>query len=234
MRHIPTFVSIVALVWASAMTLRSERLPWIVPAYVVAQCVFALIAFLGLQRAILHSRGYTAFFFVTFSVVLMLALIYAQKMALTVHVDVNWLPLPIMLSAFGFHAWFLQWTLFHQYGVVPTQIKLTLAQGAILLSCGVVALISTALRLPPEQNVAALALGSFWLAMGALMWCWSVGYMRNQRVWLTLNDFLPAFLAIVAFGWMAFELGKAQSELSYQALPAVAQLERTVVTTNGL
>ena len=27
MKYIPTFVSIVALVWASAMTLRSERLP---------------------------------------------------------------------------------------------------------------------------------------------------------------------------------------------------------------
>lgn len=227
MRHIPTFVSIVALVWASAMTLRSERLPWIVPAYVVAQCVFALIAFLGLQRSILHSRGYTRFFFVTFSLVLVFAVWFAAYQTRAIPQGQG-----ILAASFvylGVLAWTLHSLLAH-YGPVPAQIKLTLFQGAILLSCGIVALISTALRLPPEQNVAALALGSFWLAMGALMWCWSVGYMRNQRVWLTLNDFLPAFLAIAAFGWMAFELGKAQSELSYQALPAVAQLERTVVS----
>lgn len=226
MRHIPTFVSIVALLWASAMTLRSERLPWIVPAYVVAQCLFALIAFLGLQRTILHSRGYTAFFFVTFSVVLGFAVSFAQRQALSTPI-LGWGLLPWALMHFGLLAWVLYKMLAH-YGAIPAQIKLTLFQGAILLSCGVVALISTALRLPPEQNVVALALGSFWLAMGALMWCWSVGYMRNMRVWLTLNDFLPAFLAIVAFGWMAFELGKAQGELSFEALPAVAIAERTV------
>jgi len=224
LRHIPTFVSIVALVWASAMTLRSERLPWIVPAYVVAQCLFALIAFLGLQRSILHSRGYTRFFFVTFSLVLVFAVWFAQRQGFMAP-SLGWAMMPWTLAHIGFLAWVLYKILAH-YAVVPAQIKLTLFQGAILLSCGVVALISTALRLPPEQNVAALALGSFWLAMGALMWCWSVGYMRNLRVWLTLNDFLPAFLAIAAFGWMAFELGKAQSELSYQALPEIAAAER--------
>lgn len=228
MRNIPTFVSIIALLWASAMTLRSERLPWIVPAYVVAQCVFALIAFLGLQRSILHSRGYAIFFGATFSVVLGFAVSFAMRQSLSTQ-TLGWGLLPWSLAHFGLLAWVLYKMLGH-YSVVPSQIRLTLFQGVILLSCGIVALISTALRLPPEQHVAAVALGSFWLAMGALMWCWSVGYMRNQRVWLTLNDFLPAFLAIAAFGWMAFELGKAQSELSFEALPAVAQLERTVVS----
>ena len=224
MKHIPTFVSIVALLWASAMTLRSERLPWIVPAYVVAQCVFALVAFLGLQRSILHSRGYTWFFMLGFAAVLCFALVFAQRQGLMA-LSLGWAVLPWTLAHTGFLGWILYRILAH-YAAVPSQIKLTLFQGAVLLSCGVVALISTALRLPPEQHIAALALGSFWLAMGALMWCWSVGFMRNLRVWLTLNEFLPAFLAVVAFGWMAFELGKAQHELSFQALPDVAAAER--------
>lgn len=223
MRHVPTFVSIVALVWASAMALRSQRLPWIVPAYVIAQCLFALIAFLGLQRTILHSRGYTLFFFVGFTAVLVLALGFALQQS-RLFPDGKFI-FPATVIYVGLLALVLYKTLAHS-AAVPAQIKLTLAQGAILLSCGVVALISTVLKLGPEQHVAALALGSFWLAMGALMWCWSVGFMRNQRVWLTLNDFLPAFIAVVAFGWMAFELGKAQSELSYQALPEIAAMER--------
>lgn len=227
MRHIPTFVSIIALVWASAMALRSERLPWIVPAYVVAQCVFALIAFLGLQRSILHSRGYTVFFFVTFSVVLGFAVSFAQWLALRPP-SMGWFILPFSAIYFGVIAAWIQHVLSAR-ATVPVQIKVTLFQGTVLIACGLISIVSTISPLAPEERVAALALGSFWLAMGALMWCWSVGYMRNQRVWLTLNDFLPAFLAIVAFGWMAFELGKAQHELSFEALPAVAQLERTVV-----
>lgn len=224
MKYIPTFVSIIALLWASAMTLRSERLPWIVPAYIVSQCLFALIAFLGLQREILHSRGYVLFFGATFSVVLAFALGYAAWQT-TLMPRMGYLLLPWCLAYFVYLAWFLIQIL-TRYAAVPAQIKLTLFQGAMLLSCGVVSLVSTVLKLRPEQKIAALALGCFWLAMGALMWCWSVGFMRNLRVWLTLNQILPAFLAIVAFGWMAFELGKAQSELSYQALPDIAVAER--------
>jgi hypothetical protein len=122
--------------------------------------------------------------------------------------------LPWTLAHFGFLAWILHRILSH-YGNVPAQIKMTLFQGTILLACGMVALFSTALRLPPELHIAAIAFGCFWLGMGALMWCWSVGFTRNLEVWLTLNNYLPAMLAIVAFAYMAHELGKFQAEGSH-------------------
>lgn len=226
MRYVPTFFSIVALVWASAMTLRSTRLPWIVSAYVIAQCAFALIAFLGLQRAILYTHLYTRFFFVTFGIVLVSALAFAMQQGLRAP-TMGWLTIPFSLAHFGFLGFVLYRHLAHK-GAVPSNVKLAIAQGAVLLACGMVASVSLAANLAPEEAVASLALGSFWLAMGGLMWCWSVGFLRNQQVWLTLNEFLPAFLAVIAFGWMAFELGRAQGELAPQALPHIARMERSV------
>lgn len=78
----PTFFSVLALIWASAVALRSERLPWIVPVYLIAQCAFALTAFLGLQKDILFSRFYTRFFFIAFAIVLVSALAFATQQGL--------------------------------------------------------------------------------------------------------------------------------------------------------
>lgn len=50
MRYAPTFFSVVALLWCSAAVLRIPNLTWAVPAYVIAQCAFALIGFLGLTK----------------------------------------------------------------------------------------------------------------------------------------------------------------------------------------
>ena len=116
---------------------------------------------------------------------------------------------------------------FHR-GTVPSNVKLAIVQGAVLIACGAVTLMSWVLPLRPELNVAALSLGSFWFGMGVFMWACGVGFMRNQRAWLTLNDMVPAFLAIIAFGWFAVELGKQQGELSHEALPDVARMERMV------
>ncbi len=230
MKYGATAVSVIALLWAAAMALRSTRLPWIVPAYVIFQLVFAASAFLGLQRSVVESRVYAQFYTLAFGSLLILPAFFLAVL-LRHHDQVLrvWLVGAAMLffAAVGATIYF---EVLKIYKHVPAQEYIALAQGTALTVYGAIALTSLALRLEPETNIAATALGLFWLSIGVLSFAFAIGIARNQRVWLTLNDFLPAFLAIVAFGWMAFELGKRQHELSFQALPAVAQLERTVVS----
>jgi hypothetical protein len=222
MRYAPTFVSVIALVWAAAMALRAERLPWIVPAYVIAQCLFALIAFLGLQRRAIETRGYMLFFGVTFGTVLLFAVGFAVWIAWR-HPQIlgGWLIVGTLFqsSAAAAIVYFELLKAYPRPGTVPAQLQMAVFQGGVLTFCGAVALISLALRLPPELAVSTAALGGFWTALGILAFCWALGVTRNQAVWLTLNNFLPAMLAVIAFGWMAFELGKLQAEGSRQAVP---------------
>lgn len=97
---------------------------------------------------------------------------------------------------------------------VPVPLSIAIFQGAVLAFYGSVALISLAVPLTPEMRTATLALGGFWIALGILSFAWAIGVVRHPAMWLTLNNFLPAMLAIVAFGWMAFQLGKLQAETS--------------------
>ena len=65
----------------------------------------------------------------------------------------------------------------------------------------------------------ATAFGGFWLALGILALAWSIGVGRNRGVWITLNNFLPAMFAVIAFGWLAFQLSNLQAEGSRESLP---------------
>lgn len=232
MKFIPTFVSVIALVWAASAVLRCDRLPWLVPTYVIAQCLFALIGFLGLQRSVLESRGYLWFFGVAFGAVLLSAIAFTGWVAHRhdLHLGV-WLVVGGVLHASAAGA-IVYSELLKAYSAmhrpVPDQFSMAVFQGAVLVFCGSVTLISLALQMSPELRVVTLALGSFWLATGILMGAFALGLTRNVRPWLMLNNWLPAMLALVAFAWMAFQLSKLQREVAHEALPEVMAVERYV------
>lgn len=214
MKYLPTFVSVVALLWAAAMTLRCGRLPWVVSAYVIAQCAFALVAFLGLQRTYSNTRGYAGFFAIAFGLVLLTGLGFIYTIARQ-HPAALGVTLVVSAAA---HAAAIAAIVYYQihkvHHGVPVPLSIAIFQGAVLAFYGSVALISLAVPLTPEMRTATLALGGFWIALGILSFAWAIGVVRHPAMWLTLNNFLPAMLAIVAFGWMAFQLGKLQAETS--------------------
>lgn len=224
MKQLATFFSVIALIWAAAASLRfaGSSLPWSVPAYLIAQCLFALVGWWGLQRASLESRGYLLFFAVGFAAVLLLACAFAFRVTFVFpRILAAWL----LLAAFFAAACVSSITYFEVlkiYGAVkvPPQLLLALFQGGVL-SCAGVVTFSTLLHAPlaPELRFVATAFGAFWITLGILAFGWAVGVTRNRQVWLHLNDFLPAFLAIVAFTWLAIQLSGLQRELSRQPVP---------------
>ena len=221
MRYLPTFASLIALVWAAAMVLRADRLPWLVPAYVIAQLSFTLIAFLGLQRQAAESKSYLYLFAATFGVVLLFAVGFTAWIAHAHDKVLGW----FFLTAAALHviaaAMIVHAELLKVYKQVPAALSMAVFQGGVLTFCGSVALISLALRLPPELRIATTALGFFWMALGILSFMWALGIVRNPAAWLTLNTFAGAMIAIVCFAYLGHEMGKLQAEASHAVVEPI-------------
>lgn len=231
MRNIPTLVSLIALLATAAAILRmpGRSLPWPVFAYVFAQMAFTLLAWLGLQRVFDTGRAYFVFYAIAFSCVMSFAIVVTLRMVL-VH--------PKPLAAFmvvgamaqsAAIAAIVYWQLLKEYnGEVPDACVVAVVQGAVLAFCGAATLIATAARVEPEIWATAFALGSFWTALASLSWAYSLGIVRQRGMWLHLNDFLPAFFAIVAFTWLAFQLNGLQREGALQEIHQTVSVQAEV------
>jgi len=218
MRHLPTLASIIAVLLATGCVFRipGRAVPWAVPAYLIAQFFFAVIAWWGLQKAD-TSGSYLTFYAWSFGSVLLLAVTVTIRMAL-VH--------PGALAAFlivgaatqsAAIASVIYWELLKEYGGnVPAACQIALVQAAVLAFCGAVTLTVTATKVESELWSVSMALGVFWSAIAFLSWGYALGITRNRGIWIHLNNFLPAFLAIIAFAWLAFQLNGLQGEASRQ------------------
>lgn len=218
LRHIPTLASVIAVLLAAGCVFRvpGRAIPWTVPAYLVAQFFFAVIAWWGLQKGE-TSGSYLRYYACAFGVVLLLAIAASVRLAM---VHPNWLT---NLVCFGAAAQsvavgaVIYWELLKEYGGhVPAVNQVAVFQAVIMAFCGAVTLTVTAAKVESEVWASAMALGAFWSVMAFLSWGYALGITRNRGIWIHLNNFLPAFLAIVAFSWLAFTLSGLQSETSRQ------------------
>jgi hypothetical protein len=218
--------------WAAAMGLRlvghtaGRSLHWFVPAYLIAQCLFALIGLWGLQRDTVESPGYLYFFTAGFLLVLGFAIAFAAHIS-RVHPKVLGIWLLCTAASFGACLSAIVYLELRKiYGIhpIPPQCQMAVLQGGILVFCGSASLVALFTELAPELRYAVIALGLFWMTLGILALGYALGIIRNREVWIHLNDFLPAFLAIVAFSWLAFQWGRLQAETSRQAVPILGPI----------
>jgi hypothetical protein len=218
LKHLPTLASLIAVLLAAGCVFRvpGRAIPWSVPAYLVAQFFFAVIAWWGLQKADI-TGNYLKYYACSFGLVLLLAIVVTLRMAA---IHPNWLAMLLIFGAAGqciSVAVLIYSELMKDYaGHVPAACQVAVFQAAILAFCGAVTLTVTAARVETEIWSVSMALGMFWSVMAFLSWGYALGITRNRGIWIHLNNFLPAFLAVVAFGWLAFHLSGLQSELARQ------------------
>src|ERR1043165_1139730 len=81
-RHIPTLASVIFLLIATGCVFRvpGRAIPWTVPAYLVAQFFFAVIAWWGLQKTD-TSGSYLNYYAISFGLVLLSAIAVTLRMA---------------------------------------------------------------------------------------------------------------------------------------------------------
>jgi hypothetical protein len=217
--HISTLASIIAVLLATGFVLRvpGRSISWTVPAYLIAQFFFAVIAWWGLQKVDALSGSYMAYYALSFGSVLFLAILVTIRMAM-VHPTLLGIFLLVGAAAQSAAiASVIYWELLKEYGGhVPAACQIAAFQAAVLAFCGAVTLTVTAAKVETELWSVSMALGMFWSAIAFLSWGYALGITRSRDIWIHLNNFLPAFLAVVAFAWLAFQLSGIQSELSRQ------------------
>ena len=222
-------LSMVVLAVAAALALRlvgHGRMSWLEPAYLIAQCLLALLIWLGVQCNSIESRAYLIYFGVGFLLVLGFAIAFAIRLAF---VHPKALGIWLICTAFSFSACLctiVYLELQKIYGIRPIaeQCQMAVLQGGVLLFCGTTSLVALFTELSPVLRYAVISFGAFWTLLGLLALGYSLGIIRNYRAWIHLNDFLPAFLAIIAFSWLAIQWVGLQAETSRQAVPAAAPI----------
>ena len=220
MKHLATFLSVVALILAVGMLfrLRVHGVLWAPALYLMAQTLFALTAWWGIQTHSLESRTYTLLFGWEFGFVLLLSCVTSA--VVSAKVLPGMLSAWLMFSAVDIAALLAAVTLDRLGTAIPQQLLLAVVQGAIVLCCGLVMLVCLIAPMKPELQLIATALGGFWSAIGLFMLLWAIGITRNLQTWLTLNNFLPSLLAIAAFSWLAWQLSNLQGERVLEPVPA--------------
>lgn len=226
MRMAAVFASVVMLLWCSAAVLRLpvREIPWPIPVYVVAQFLFAMTAFLGLQRgsetAPETDAWYKVFFLATFSAVLLLALIVTGRLlcayppAMALIVIFGSVGLAVGVSGTVYY----QLLKLYKSHVPPGYAGLTI-QGAILLGCGFATLMCAIEPSAPSLHTASLWLAIFWLLNGVYFFSYMLGFTRTIGVkWDNINWYVPPMLAAVCFGAMAFNLSGQQAETAQQSV----------------
>ncbi len=208
MRYPLTFFSVVALIWCSCCVLRSS-VSWTVCACVISQTFFGLLSVLALQKHRPEGGAYELFFGAGIGAILLFACWFALKSST---------PSFALVTA----VWCACLALFLLQKKPSNPMLIYF--GAGLIWCGVLAIVSLSENLRPEASYSTFALGMFWLLLGIVFVCCSVGAVRNQALWQLIGDLLPPTLVIVCFGGLAFMLwGGPQAELSRQSIPALVE-----------
>lgn len=217
-RQIPYLVSLLALICAAAMTLRFRDIPWIVPAYLIIQSMVSLLGWLALQRMNPDSRGWMLGFVAALAVVL---LFIGWTGFCFVHVmPFGW---QLFVGYFGSNALlaFSLSSILKGRGDTSGYFDLALIQGAVLSASGTVLLISIIGDWNPSTRYCITALGWFWLLLGAQSFGYAMGITKKRELWIALNSYVPALLAIAAMAWLCLKLSGLQGEVAREAVLAV-------------
>jgi hypothetical protein len=209
-KYFADFVSFLSVAWATAMACK-HRLPWTVWSYLAAQSVFTLCAWWVAQGA--SNRVYRAMFH-TLGIVLVLALVR------TIAWPMSFWNLGLFPSLFfavlfaGFRIWWPLKPLLTERE--QERLLIPLVYGGIFLFCGFIAILALVERLEPTIRWSSLALGINWIAQGIFAWV-LVGNRGKLMVRdVDLNEFIPQFVAIICFSWLAVAYGGAQPESARQ------------------
>lgn len=231
MRQIPTLASVLVLLWASSVTLRTpgRELTWAIPACVIAQCSFALIGWWGLQRGDEEHRNYLIFFSVGFFCVLLTALFAAMRFLAIFPALVGFCVIAGGVLSATMAAVVVYWRLFHIYnGEIPAVAIILPVQAIVLTFCGYCTLLSLFAEQRPALRISATALGLFWFLMGVFFFSYCIGFLRMHTVWDRLNQYVPMALTILAFGCLAFYLSRLQAETERETVLQQIQIQTEV------
>ena len=222
MKSLPTFFSMVVLLWLLAVIVPLNRIRghWLIVVFLVAQFAFTMLCFMAIQRIGADSMVYRIIFlisaFTSVGASLAVAFSWAWELGLgngllAVFVSAC---VPIASAA-----------ILSDYAGERSHFYL--GCGALFLFPGMLSLLTVALPHSHVDTLVRVGLAVFWMAIGAYFYTAAASLSNSNLAWIPSKSWLPSLIAILCFGILAFNLNKLQLETSRVAVRAdVAEVAR--------
>ncbi len=184
------------------------------------------LAYFALQHIPRTEKSYANFFIVTMAPAAALALSMAVQFIL---------PLGLRhggrLFVFGALFFASLFCMLREHLPETRQAEIILAQGYLFCLAGILTLVSLAAPHPPLGFWLRVALGLYWLSIGAYSFCLAIGLVRSRALWESVNGWLPSAAAIVVLLPLAIWLSGRQPESARQHVTdeAVTELQWEVL-----
>ncbi|HEV2521072.1 MAG TPA: hypothetical protein VGT24_01715 [Candidatus Acidoferrales bacterium] len=222
MKSLPTFLSMVVLLWLLAVMMPLSRIRghWLIVVFLVAQFAFTMLCFMAVQRVGADSASYRVIFpiaaFMAMAASLGVAFSWASELglgnallAIFVSACVPIASAAIVSDSAGERS--------HFY----------LGCGALFIFPGMLSLLTIVLPHSHADTVTRLGLSLFWILIGVYFYAAAASMGNSNLEWAPQHPWIPSLIAILVFGLLAFSLSRAQRETAQQAVYAdVAEVAR--------
>lgn len=219
MRYIPLLILCGILLVTALLSLRlpAADFPGLAVVYLLCLLVFHVIALLSLQKDTADSAPYEQMYRWATRVSALVGMALAVQFN-RVHQSDNALLLLIAAIVLGIaqHGTTVRHLVHDWGGPLHPATKLLAVEGAVLLSCGALALSSLHANLSVGALAVRASFGGYMLLRGLIDFGFAAGAIRNRAFWLTLNGWLPAVPGLLCFTLLCVFIVRHQMETARQ------------------
>jgi hypothetical protein len=217
MRHLLVLATLIVLVVLVGSLLRmpAKRVPWLVIGYFAAHAVYVLAGWWVLQRFAVESPEY----FRVYAWGSVPALAMAIAVALRYSLEDGPAAAAVMSGVFAATVCIgLAERVMDARNLdsLPAVIVWHFVTTAVFLACGMATFLSLAAPTGDIETATKLALAGFWLAFGAYEVAYAIAHLNPHMSWVVRQAWVPPFVALAAFLWLAVKLHGGHAELARQ------------------
>ena len=220
MKSLPTFLSMVVLLWllATVVPLQRIRGHWMLVVFLAAQFAFTSLCFMSLQKVGRDSDTYHFIFAGAMCAAVAAALVLSLTWAAEMGFGVGLLALlTSFMAPLGASC-----VVFSYSG---SKSALYIIGGSLFLFPAMLALLSSVLPVSPSDTMVRLCVGIFWMLIAAYFYATGASLSNANLQAAPRAAWIPSLVAILCFGVLAYSLSRAQYETSRAALHADVAIE---------
>lgn len=215
MKSLPTFFSMVVLLWLLAVMVPLNRIRghWLIVVFLVAQFAFTMLCFMAIQRVGADSSVYRIIFLIAAFTAVGASLCVAFTWACELGLGNALLAIfasacvPIASAAIISES-------------AGQRSHFYLGCGALFVFPGMLSLLTVALPHSHADTVTRIGLSLFWILIGVYFYAAAASLSNSNLAWVPQRSWIPSLIAILVCGLLAFSLGKVQRETARVAVNA--------------